>query len=136
MEERIKEALDNFRKGYNCAQCVLCAYGDLLDIDEKTLFAVSEGFGSGMGGMLGTCGAVTGMYMLAGLKNSGKDLEICSTKAQTNAIVREMAKEFETKNKSLICKELKGIETKQPLRSCTGCIEDGIRIAGKVIFDM
>lgn len=134
MEERVKRALENHKKGYNCAQSVLCAYSDLLGVDEKTLFAASEGFGGGMGGMLGTCGAVTGMYMLAGLYNSCKDLQACSSKPATNKMVRELAKEFEEKNQSLICRELKGVDSGKVLRSCDGCIEDATRIVGEKFF--
>jgi len=134
MEDRVKKALQTHKKGYNCAQAVLCVYSDLLAVDEQTLFAVSEGFGGGMGGMMGTCGAVTGMYMAAGLQNSGRDLEICSTKPETNELVRELAGEFKAKNQTLVCRELKGIDTNQPIRSCEGCIEDAVRIAGKVLF--
>ena len=31
-------------------------------------------------------------------------------------------------------KDLKGLETKKMLRSCSGCIEDAVRIAQKVVF--
>lgn len=134
MEARVKKALENHKKGYNCAQSVLCAYSDLLGVEEEVLFAVAEGFGGGMGGMLGTCGAVTGMYMVAGLKNSCKDLQACSSKPATNRLVRELAVEFQNKNSSLICKELKGIETGKVLRSCDGCIEDATRIVGNKFF--
>lgn len=134
MEERVKRALENHKKGYNCAQSVLCAYSDLLGVEEETLFAVAEGFGGGMGGMLGTCGAVTGMYMAAGLWNSCRDLNACSTKPMTNQLVRELAGAFEEKNHSLVCRELKGVDTGKVLRSCDGCIEDATRILGEKFF--
>lgn len=134
MEERVKRAIANHKKGYNCAQSVLCAYSDLLNVDEELLFAVSEGFGGGMGGMLGTCGAVTGMFMAAGLKNSCRDLTACSSKPQTNGLVRELAGEFKEKNQTMICRELKGIDTGKVLRSCDGCIEDAVRILGEKLF--
>ena len=92
---------------------------------------MAEGFGGGMGGLMGTCGAVNAMSMAAGLSNSCKDLQACSTKPDTIKKVRQMAKEFEEKNKSLICRELKGIDTGTPLRSCPGCIEDAVRIIGE-----
>lgn len=134
MDDRVKIAYEKHRNGYNCAQAVLCAYGDLLGIDEETLFAVAEGFGGGMGGMMDTCGAVTAMYMAAGLQNSCKDLQACTTKPETNALVRELAKEFKDKNQTVICRELKGVDTGKPIRSCNGCIEDAIKIMGEKIF--
>lgn len=136
MEKRLQKAAEDHKKGYNCAQCVLCAYADLLEINEETLFRVAEGFGGGMGGMQSTCGAVTAMFMAAGLKNSCGDLNACNTKPETNKLVRSLAKAFEEKNQSLICRELKGIDTGKVLRSCPDCISDAIRITGEQLFGL
>ena len=90
---------------------------------------------AGMGGMMQTCGAVTAMFMALGLANSSGDLQACDTKPQTMKKVRELAAEFEKKNGSIVCRELKGIDTGKVLRSCDGCIEDGIRILGEYLLD-
>ena len=135
IEERVAEIKDKHTRGYNCAQIVLCSYAEELGIDEETLFRISEGFGAGMGGMMQTCGAVTAMFMALGLANSSGDLQACDTKPQTMKKVRELAAEFEKKNGSIVCRELKGIDTGKVLRSCDGCIEDGIRILGDYLLD-
>ena len=135
IEERVAEIEDKHTRGYNCAQIVLCSYAEELGIDEETLFRISEGFGAGMGGMMQTCGAVTAMFMALGLANSSGDLQACDTKPQTMKKVRELATEFEKKNGSIVCRELKGIDTGKVLRSCDGCIEDGIRILGEYLLD-
>lgn len=135
IEERVAEIKDKHTRGYNCAQIVLCSYAEELGIDEETLFRISEGFGAGMGGMMQTCGAVTAMFMAFGLANSSGDLQACDTKTQTMKKVRELAAEFEKKNGSIVCRELKGIDTGKVLRSCDGCIEDGIRILGEYLLD-
>ena len=135
IEERVAEIKDKHTRGYNCAQIVLCSYAEELGIDEETLFRISEGFGAGMGGMMQTCGAVTAMFMALGLANSSGDLQACDTKPQTMKKVRELAAEFEKKNGSIVCRELKGIDTGKVLRSCDGCIEDGIRILGESLLD-
>ena len=135
IEERVAEIKDKHTRGYNCAQIVLCSYAEELGIDEETLFRISEGFGAGMGGMMQTCGAVTAMFMALGLANSSGDLQACDTKPQTMKKVRELAAEFEKKNGSIVCLELKGIDTGKVLRSCDGCIEDGIRILGEYLLD-
>lgn len=136
IEERVKKIPVLHKKGYTCAQTVLCVYSDLLEMDERDLFRISEGFGGGMGGMMLTCGAVTSMAMAASLKNSCGDPETCSTKGQTIGLVRKLATEFQDKNGSVICRELKGIETGKVLRECPGCIEDAIRIIGKELFGL
>ena len=135
IEERVAEIKDKHTRGYNCAQIVLCSYAEELGIDEETLFRISEGFGAGMGGMMQTCGAVTAMFMALGLANSSGDLQACDTKPQTMKKVRELAAEFEKKNGSIVCRELIGIDTGKVLRSCDGCIEDGIRILGEYLLD-
>lgn len=130
IKERVAEGREKHKKGYNCAQVVLCSYADVLGMDEAVLFRISEGFGAGMGGMMETCGAVTAMFMALGLKNSSGDLNACDTKAQTMGSVRKLANEFREKNGSIVCRELKGVDTGVVLRSCPGCIEDGIRMLG------
>ena len=135
IEERVAEIKDKHTRGYNCAQIVLCSYAEELGIDEETLFRISEGFGAGMGGMMQTCGAVTAMFRALGLANSSGNLQACDTKTQTMKKVRELAAEFEKKNGSIVCRELKGIDTGKVLRSCDGCIEDGIRILGEYLLD-
>ena len=48
--------MQNFKNGYNCAQAVLLAFSDELEIDEKTLALISSSFGGGMGRMREVCG--------------------------------------------------------------------------------
>ncbi len=123
--DRAEKAVQLHKEGYNCAQAVFCTYCDIFGLDEKTAFKISQGFGGGMGGMRdGTCGAVSGMYMVAGLLNDGGE------KAEAYALVRKMAEDFKSMNKSTICKELMG-EDGRKLRSCDGCIEDAVKIVEK-----
>ena len=136
IEERVRMIPILHRKGYTCSQTVLCVYADLLGMDERDLFRISEGFGVGMGGMMLTCGAVTSMAMAANLKNSCGDPESCSTKGSSIRLVKRLATQFQEKNGSVICRELKGMDTGKVLRDCPGCIEDAIRIVGKELFGL
>jgi len=65
---RIETALFRFAVGFNCSQSVLSAYAEHFGFDEETAMKISSGFGGGMGRMADTCGAVTGAYMVLGLK--------------------------------------------------------------------
>ncbi|MBQ8184618.1 MAG: C_GCAxxG_C_C family protein [Lachnospiraceae bacterium] len=134
METRIAKTIENHKKGYNCCQAVACAYCDLVGMDEKTMFQAAEAFGAGMGGMQATCGAVSGAMLLAGLKNSTGNLESPDSKMGTYQLSKEMVAQFRQKNGSVVCKELKGVESGQPLRSCDGCIEDAAALAEKILF--
>ena len=40
-----------FCEGYNCAQAVLLAFGDITGLDEKTAAMLSSSFGGGLGRM-------------------------------------------------------------------------------------
>ena len=128
MEDRVQKALELHRQGYNCSQSVVCAYCDLFGLDEKTAFAVSEGLGAGMGTMKGPCGAATAMFLLAGAKNSDRELTAPSTKKDTYRMVKELSGAFLERNSTLVCEELKGLTGGPTLRSCDGCIEDACQI--------
>ncbi len=135
METRIEETIKKHDKGYNCAQAVACTYSDLVGIDEKTIFKLTEALGLGMGGMEGTCGAVSGACILAGLKNSSGNTDKPDSKADTYKISREILNKFKEQNGSVVCRELKGVDTGKPLRSCGDCIKDAAKIAEKVVFN-
>jgi len=133
MDTRVEQALEKHKKGYNCAQAVACTYCDFADIDEDLMFKMIEGFGSGMGSMECTCGAVSGAIALAGMKNSnGSDNP--TSKAETYQLSKEILKKFEEMNGTVICKELKGIDTKKVLRTCDGCIRDAVEIVEEILF--
>ena len=133
MSERVARAVENHKKGYNCAQAVACAYCDLMGVDEAEAFKMTEAFGFGMGTM-GTCGAVSAMAALTGMKLSDGNLDKPATKKQCYKTMKEMTKKFEEKNKSVICAELKGINGGNVLRSCDGCIEDAAKIIEEVLL--
>lgn len=49
-------------------------------------------------------------------------------------VVKEMQEAFLEKNGSIMCREIKGVDTKKVLRSCDGCIEDAVRMLGERFF--
>lgn len=134
MSERTKKAVENHRKGYNCCQAVACALCDLTGIEETTMFKMTEGFGTGMGCMEATCGAISGAVTILGLMHSSANLNAPDSKANTYRYTREVVKAFQEKNQAIRCKDLKGIETKQVLRSCPGCVEDAAEILEKLLL--
>ena len=134
MESRIQKTLENHAKGYNCAQAVACAYCDLVGMEEQSVFRATEACGLGMGGMQATCGAVSGAVLLAGLKSSCGDLEAPVSKGKTYQISKKIVEGFQKKNGSTVCKDLKGVETGERLRSCDGCIEDAAALVEQILF--
>ena len=133
-ESRADRAIACHNKGYNCAQSVAFAFLDKVDIDPETLFKVTEGLGLGMGGMEGTCGAITGACVLAGMKNSTGNLEKPNSKGASYKLSRQIVEEFKNQNGATQCRELKGVDTGKVLRACPDCIRDAARIAESVLF--
>ena len=126
-------AIELHDRGCNCAQSVFCAFAKECGLDEATMMKVSEAFGLGCGGMEGICGALSGALMVAGIKNADGNIVSPKSKKNTYAIAKKMCESFKKSCGSLICKELKGVESGKPLIPCPECIKVGIEIAEKVI---
>lgn len=133
MTSRISEALKRHHNGYNCCQAVACTYCDILGVPEDQMFRLAEGFGAGMGSMDATCGAVSGAVLLAGMKSSG-GMQQRISKKDTYQFSARLLQQFREKNGTFICKELKGVGTGKPVRSCDGCIEDACLLAEQLLF--
>lgn len=128
MTEKQEMAQAFHNKGYNCAQAVACSFCSDFGISQEEMFRIAEGFGLGMG-MMEMCGALSGMMMVIGLANSVGDLEKGkATKADTYRKVKTYAERFREQNGSYLCRELKGVETGQVLRSCPDCINDAVAL--------
>ncbi len=108
-----REKAENlFLQGYNCAQSVFCAFSDDLGLDFDTALKLSSSFGGGMGRLREVCGAVSSMFLIAGLKygyTTPADKEI---KTAHYARIQKLAEEFKEKNKTIICRELLGLNVK------------------------
>lgn len=133
LKDRIKKPTSFHDKGYNCAQCVACTYADVVDMDEKTLFRIAEGFGAGIGDKQGICGALTGIIILCGLTTDGSGMEGNLTKEATYDKVAGIKKEFFRLNGSTTCHELKSKLEEVGIEKCDSYIEAGVRIAGKML---
>ncbi len=105
-------AIENF-KTLNCAQSVLLSFAQDLNLDEMTALKISAGFGGGMA-MAETCGAVTGAYMVLGLKAQAEGKTIQEIKAETKVAVKKFNELFIAKHGSLKCKKLLGVNISTP----------------------
>lgn len=104
------KACDNFLNGCNCAQSVLCAFSEKVGLDTKTAMKLASSFGGGMGRLREVCGAVSAMFMIAGLlkgyDTAGDDIG----KARQYQLIQDLAKSFKEEYGTIICKELLGLE--------------------------
>ena len=135
MESRVSDCAARHARGFNCAQAIACTYADLVGADEKTMFAATEGLGLGMGGMQGTCGALSGACVICGLANSCADLVAPTSKAATYKVSRELVRRFAEVSGATRCADLKGVGTGKVVCPCPRCVELGAIIAQEEVFD-
>ena len=142
MEDRIKRAVELFKKGFNCSQSVCAAFADMYGYTEDQALQMSASFGGGIGRMRMTCGAACGMFLLAGLHKGCTDGADRAGKEANYELVQQLADEFIRRNGSLICAELLGLpshrnadtrhENRTPeyykKRPCIQMVEEAARI--------
>lgn len=103
---RPEKAKQLFMSGYNCSQSVVGAFIDDFAIDFDTAMKLSSSFGGGMGRMREVCGAVSGAFMIAGLKCGYCDPCDRAAKSAHYALIQKIAADFKQQNGSIICREL------------------------------
>ena len=108
------KARELFLAGYNCSQAVLGAFCEDLGLDFDTAMKLSSSFGGGMGRMRLVCGAVSGMFMVSGLRDGfvGNAEVSGSEKAAHYERIQKLARAFEEKNGSIVCAKLLGLDDK------------------------
>ncbi|WP_455631282.1 C-GCAxxG-C-C family protein [Megamonas sp.] len=124
--ENKETAMQNFiQREYNCCQAIVCTYCKIFNIKEKDVFKMTEGFGSGMGGLKDTCGAVVGMFLVLGMVNSAGNLHNpFKTKQDTYKKIKEVAKLFKRQCGSIYCWEIKN----NSQMTCEKCVETAAEI--------
>jgi len=114
-----------------------------LGMEKEEALKTACGFGSGMAGLQQTCGAVTGAFMVIGLKYGKAQKEEDVKKQQTYTLVKQFAAEFTKLHGSLNCSELLGCNLGTPegmafakeknlfATKCRQCIKDAAAILEK-----
>ena len=117
MESRKHIAAEKKRcNSHNCAQAVVCTYCNLVGLPEQTALDMGGAYGSGMGNMEGTCGAIVGAGLIVGLATRDRNL--------SRSRMKQLMERFQERNGATQCKLLKGIGTGKPLRDCPDCVAD------------
>lgn len=105
-------AIAYFREGYNCAQAVLAAFSNKTGLDLQTSFKLASSFGGGMGRLREVCGAVTGMFMAAGLIYGYDSPTDKAAKTEHYKMIQALAAKFKEANQSIVCRDLLGLSHK------------------------
>ena len=111
MSEKVKQALDAFGEGYNCAQAVIAAFADSLGMDRETALRFAGGFGGGLrSGEV--CGAISGAVMAIGLKYGQTDAADKATKEQCNRMTIRFMDQVRKEQGTVLCRDLLGYDVR------------------------
>ena len=142
-QSKVKEAVACFSSGFNCSQAIFSTYCGELGLDKKAALQIACGFGAGMGRLQETCGAVTGAYLLIGLKHGKFVIEDDAAKEKTYALVREFARLFKERHETTNCRELLGVDliggdgqlaAKRVKAICPKVVRDAAEIIEQILF--
>lgn len=113
MTENEQKAKELFKSGYNCAQSVFGVYAEKYGIDFNTAMKLSSSLGGGMGRLREVCGAVSGMFLAAGLAKGYCTNDAREEKKLHYERIQYLAHEFEKLNGSIVCRELLRLDHKK-----------------------
>lgn len=108
MISRGERAKELFLEGYNCCQAVVGAFADCVDVEFDALMKLASSMGGGMGRLREVCGAVTGMFLVAGFLRGYSDPKATTEKTEHYRLIQSLAEAFREETGSIICRELLG----------------------------
>ena len=141
---RIGEAISRFKEDFSCAQSIFSTYAPHYGLDEDKALKISTGFGGGMARSGRTCGAVTGAYMVIGLKYGMGVSKDAEAKEKTYQIISEFSEKFQKNHGSLLCSEITGCNINTPegmeyfnqnnlLEKCFNCVKNAAEILEEIL---
>ena len=106
-ENRKEKVIRLFNERYNCAQCIMLSYCDLVNINEDLAFKISSGFEGGIAKLGKTCGTVNASVMLLSLRYGESNKEDIESKNKRREIIRSFMNEFiNTHKKGINCTDI------------------------------
>ena len=124
IEEKAEQAVMLKNSTCNCCQAVLAALREQSGLSEEQALALASGFGAGMGSMEGSCGALIGAAMTAGLHLQG---------VGAPRTARKLSLAFKEACGAVTCKDLKGVGTGRVLCSCDDCVRNAVLVYGRIM---
>ncbi len=117
---RVDDAVQCFCRGAACSQAILAHYGPAVGLAAEQGVKLASGFAGGMR-LAQTCGAVTGAFMVLGLRHAGPNCDQRDGRENVYAAIREFTTKFQQRNHAVVCKELLGcdISTSEGARRAT-----------------
>jgi C_GCAxxG_C_C family probable redox protein len=132
---KVDDAVQCFCRGAACSQAILATYGPSVGLPREQGLKLASGFAGGMR-LAQTCGAVTGAFMVLGLKHAGADCDQRDGRDGVYAALREFNARFQQRNHTLVCRELMGCDISTP-EGAQRAIQEGLyrTICPKLVQD-
>ncbi len=106
----VEDAVARFQAGHSCSQAVFSAFAVPSGMDESLALKITCPFGGGMARMGEVCGAVTGAFMVIGIKFGRADVEDEQARDATYSAVEEFIRLFKKRHDVIRCRDLLGID--------------------------
>jgi C_GCAxxG_C_C family probable redox protein len=107
-------AVSLFRQGFSCSQAVAAAFAPGLGLDRDAALRLSQPFGGGIARRADWCGALTGAFLVIGLKHGRDRAEDEASRDRTYALVRDFIARFSARHGELKCRDLLGCDIGTP----------------------
>ena len=147
MSEKVEKARELFLEGYNCAQAVVGAFSDDVGLDFDTAMRLASSFGAGMGRLREVCGAVSGSFMILGLKFGYNSPDDKDGKIRHYKLIQDVAERVCDEKGSIICREILGKRADKKesyvpddrtadyykTRPCLGMVEEMAKITEEIL---
>jgi C_GCAxxG_C_C family probable redox protein len=113
-----EKAVALFNEGFSCSQAVFAAFSRDFGLARTTSLKISQPFGGGMAHLGEACGAVTGAFMVIGLKYGRTKAADLQARDKTYAVMRQFTDKFKALHCSIQCRCLLGLDlgTEEGLR--------------------
>lgn len=142
--ERYKAAVDQFLQGYRCSQAVLAVFAEDFGMDEDLARKISLPLagGSGVGG---ECGAVSGAFLVLGLKYGFAHPGDPDSVGKIMAKVKGFVEQFKSLHGEIDCPRLIGldvfseegqqafVENNVKATTCTRFVGDTVKILEQIL---
>ena len=107
-------AISFFRQGFSCSQAVTAAFAADFGLDKDAALRISQAFGGGIARRADWCGALTGAFLVIGLKHGRTKAEDAAARDKTYALVQEFIARFTAGHGHIKCKDLLGCDIGTP----------------------
>lgn len=116
-EEQILASLD---EGFNCAESMVVAFADTVDLPRDVGMRAATGFGGGMGRTGNVCGLVSGAVLVLGWSVGRNDPTDAESKKRAYDAVAKLIGGLKTSRDSIRCPEILGADfaTDEKRRAC------------------